>query len=147
MRPSTTYLYVAAANLLFNFVKVLETPSLIFIYCWFISKTRLTSMTLDFDTIYILSTLGLLKEGFDKLRSVSNLTKILWGFHETFNYRISSYSSHPWIVSAPLCTVTFGLIYCDLWISKFKKEYIVSAETIWGNMVDKMQVKTMVFCY
>ena len=98
-------------------------------------------MTLDFDAIYILNTLGLLKEGFDKLRSVSILTKILWGFHETLNYRISSYSSHPWIVSAPLCTVTFGLIYCDLWISKFKKEYIVSAETIWGNTVDKMQVK------
>ena len=29
----------------------------------------------------------------------------------------------PHIVSAHLCTVTFGLMYCDLWISKFKKEY------------------------
>ena len=37
-------------------------------------------------------------------------------------YRISSYSFRPWIVSAPLCTVTFGLMYCDLWNSKFKKE-------------------------
>ena len=37
-------------------------------------------------------------------------------------YRISSYSFLPWIVSAHLCTVTFGLMYCDLWISKFKKE-------------------------
>ena len=41
----------------------------------------------------------------------------------------------PWIVSAPLCTVTFGLMYCDLWISKPKK--IVSAETIWRNTVGK----------
>ena len=38
------------------------------------------------------------------------------------NYRISSYSFRPRIVSAHLCTVTFGLMYCDLWISKFKKE-------------------------
>ena len=37
-------------------------------------------------------------------------------------YRISSYSFRPWIVSAPLCTLTFVLMYCDLWISKFKKE-------------------------
>ena len=37
-------------------------------------------------------------------------------------YRISSYSFRPWIVSAHLCTVTFGLMHCDLWISKFKKE-------------------------
>ena len=27
----------------------------------------------------------------------------------------------PHIVSAPLCTMTFGLMYCDLWISKLKK--------------------------
>ena len=38
------------------------------------------------------------------------------------NYRISSYSFLPWIVSAHLYTVTSGLMYCDLWISKFKKE-------------------------
>ena len=36
------------------------------------------------------------------------------------SYRISSYSFRPWIVSAHLCTMTFGLMYCDLWISKFK---------------------------
>ena len=41
---------------------------------------------------------------------------------QSLNYRISSYSFRPWIVSAHLCTVTIGLIYCDLWISKFKKE-------------------------
>ena len=28
--------------------------------------------------------------------------------------RISSYSFRPWIVSAHLCTLTFGLMYCDL---------------------------------
>ena len=37
-------------------------------------------------------------------------------------YRISSYSFRPWIVSAPLCIVNFGLTYCDLWISKFKNQ-------------------------
>ena len=40
-----------------------------------------------------------------------------------WEYRISSYSFRPWIVSSHLCTVTFGLMYCDLWISKFKKEW------------------------
>ena len=50
-------------------------------------------------------------------------------------YRISSYNFRPWIVSAHLYTVTFGLMYCDLWISKPKK--IVSAETIWRNTVGK----------
>ena len=51
--------------------------------------------------------------------------KLQWNFLiqvTEFKYRISSYSFRPWIVSAPLCTVTFGLMYCDLWISKFKKE-------------------------
>ena len=38
------------------------------------------------------------------------------------SYWNSSYSFCPWIVSAHLSTVTFGLIYCDLWTSKFKKE-------------------------
>ena len=36
-------------------------------------------------------------------------------------YRISSYSFRPWIVSAHLFTVTFGLMYCDFGISKSKK--------------------------
>ena len=39
------------------------------------------------------------------------------------SYRISANSFLPWIVSAHLCTVTFGLMYCELWISTFKKEY------------------------
>ena len=33
-----------------------------------------------------------------------------------------SVTAFPHIVSAHLCTVTFGLLYCDLWISEFKKE-------------------------
>ena len=37
-------------------------------------------------------------------------------------YRISSYSFRPWIVSSHSFTVTFGLMFCDLWISKVKKE-------------------------
>ena len=32
------------------------------------------------------------------------------------------YSLCSLLVSAHLCTVTFDLMYCDLWISKFKKE-------------------------
>ena len=38
------------------------------------------------------------------------------------DYRISSYSFRPWIVSSPLCTATFDLMYCDLWVFKSKKE-------------------------
>ena len=39
-------------------------------------------------------------------------------------YRISSYNFRPWIV---------GLMYCDLWISKFKKEWFQRklCEKIW----------------
>ena len=40
----------------------------------------------------------------------------------SLEYCISSYSFRPWIVSTHLYTVTFGLMYCDLWTSKFKKE-------------------------
>ena len=38
---------------------------------------------------------------------------------QILTYRFSPYSFQPWIVSAHLFTVTFGLMYCDLWISKF----------------------------
>ena len=50
-------------------------------------------------------------------------------------YRIFSYSFCPWIVSARLCTVTFGLMYCDLWISKFKKN------SFHGNYIRKYGIK------
>ena len=50
------------------------------------------------------------------------------------NYRISSYSFCPWIVSAHLCTVTFGLMV--LWPLDFQiQKRLVSAETIWRNTV------------
>ena len=58
-----------------------------------------------------------------------------------FIYRISSYSFRPWMVSAPLFTVTFGPMYCDLWsyvlwpLDFQIQKRIVSAETIWGNTV------------
>ena len=47
------------------------------------------------------------------------LRAVIWkGAHSIFGkYRISSYSFRPWIVSAHLCTVTFGLMYCELSIS------------------------------
>ena len=47
--------------------------------------------------------------------------KILLTYSTNANYHIFSYSFCPWIVSEHLCTVTFGFMYCDLWISKFKK--------------------------
>ena len=51
-------------------------------------------------------------------------------------YHISSYSFCPWIASAPLCTVTFGLKYCDLWISKFKtKPYEGIRYMIFSNIL------------
>ena len=39
-----------------------------------------------------------------------------------FNVKKSITTVFPHIVSAHLCTVTFGLMYCDLWISKLKRE-------------------------
>ena len=43
---------------------------------------------------------------------IKNIRQLI--FATLKNYRISSYSFRPLIVSAPLCTVTFGLMYCDL---------------------------------
>ena len=68
-------------------------------------------------------------------------------------YRISSYSFLPGIVSAPLCTVTFGLMYCDLWpyvlwpLDFQIQKRIVSAETIWENTVYILySYFTYIFC-
>ena len=58
-----------------------------------------------------------------KIRTFNFDLKYFW------NYRVSSYSFRPWIVSAPLCTVTFA----------FPKR-IFSAETILGNTVFKFKV-------
>ena len=48
-------------------------------------------------------------------------------------YRISSYSFLPWIVSAPLCTVAFGLMYCDL---NYMMKYGISSKVWLLNWIE-----------
>ena len=58
----------------------------------------------------------------------SKYWKITWAkIVHFFDYRISSYSFRPWIVSAHLCSVTFGF--------PSSKRIVSSAETISGNTV------------
>ena len=58
-----------------------------------------------------------------------NLLKLLLS-----DYCISSYSFHPWIVSAPLCTVTFGL--CSFGFPNSKKN------SFRGNYMRKYGIPT-----
>ena len=53
-------------------------------------------------------------QDFDKnFLESKHVLKVYFKPSKKSGYRISSYSLGPWIVSAHLCNVTFGLMYCD----------------------------------